>query len=159
MRISTIFLKTALVFMGAGVVALCTFLLPTLWNDVAAEFPDYSYAVYAVFSAMFIAAVPFLIALYSAWRLLSYIDRGMQFTKQAANAVKTIVIAAGTISFIYIVSMPFFFIWGDNDDAPGLIVIGMVLVGAPMVIAVFGSILHRLITEATDLKSENELTV
>ena len=55
--------------------------------------------------------------------------------------------------------MPFFYIWGDADDAPGLIVIGLVLVGAPMVIAVFASILHQLIREATDLKSENELTV
>lgn len=158
-QVSTIFLRTAIVFMGAGVLALCTLLLPTLWGDVAIEFPSYSYAVYAVFSAMFVAAVPFFVGLYGAWRLLALIDKGMPFTRESAKAVKTIMYAAASISLIYIVSMPFFFVWGDNDDAPGLIVIGLVLVGAPMVIAVFASLLHRLISEATDLKAENELTV
>jgi len=158
-RVSTMFLKIALIIMGLGVLALCTLLLPLLWNDVAINFRDYSYAVYAVFSAMFVAAIPFFVGLYQAWRLLTYIDNGLHFSKQSAKSVRTIVTAAASISFIYIISMPFFYIWGDNDDAPGLIVIGMVLVGVPMVIAVFGSVLHRLITEATDIKAENELTV
>lgn len=158
-RAATIFLRTAIIFMGLSVLAICTLLLPSLWGDVAAEFPGYSYAVYLVFLAMFIAAIPFFVGLYGAWRLLFYIDKGMSFTDKSAKSVKTIAFAAGIISLIYIVSMPFFYIWADNDDAPGLVVIGMVLVGAPMVIAVFASLLHHLIREATDLKSENELTV
>lgn len=158
-RTSTIFLRTAIVFMGLGVFALCTLLLPVLWGDVAANFPEYSYAAYAVFSAMFVAAVPFFVGLYSAWRLLALIDKGMPFTKESAKTVKTIMYAAASISVIYIVNMPFFYVWGDTKDAPGLIVIGLVLVGAPMVIAVFASLLHRLISEASHLKSENELTV
>ena len=158
-RFTTIFLRTAIIFMALGVLALCTFLLPSLWSDVATEFPDYSYAVYAVFSAMLIAAIPFFVGLYGAWQLLKYIDKGMPFTVQAAKSVTTIAITAGLICLIYIISMPFFYIWADNDDAPGLVVIGIILIGAPMVIAVFASLLHRLITEATDLKSENELTV
>lgn len=158
-RFATIFLRAAIIFMAVGVSALCTLLLPSLWGDVAVEFPDYSYAVYVVFSAMFVAALPFFIGLFGAWRLLKYIDMGMSFTKQAAKSVAIIACAAGFISLIYIISMPFFYVWADNDDAPGLVVIGMVLVGVPMVIAVFAFLLRHLITEATELKSENELTV
>ncbi len=158
-QIATIFLRVAIIFMGVGVLALCTVLLPSLWGDVATEFPSYSYAVYGVFAAMFIAAIPFYVGLYGAWRLLTYIDKGMAFTKPSAKTVKTIAFAAGCISFIYIISTPFFYVWADNDDAPGLMVIGIVLVGAPMIIAVFASLLHRLISEASDLKSENELMV
>lgn len=156
---SIYFLRTAITLMVLGVAALCTFLLPLLWNDVAAEFPTYSYAVYAVFIAMYIAAIPYFVGMYGAWRLLACIDKGRAFTKDAVSAVRTIAVSAGLVSAVYIVSMPFFYIWGDNDDAPGLIVIGMVLVGAPMVVSVFAALLQRLISDAVDLKSENELTV
>lgn len=158
-RISTLFLRAMIGMMTLGVLVLCTLLLPTLWGDIAAEFPGYAYAVYAVFAAMFAAAVPFLLGMYNAWRLLALIDGGKAFTKDSAKRVGAIAIAAGCISAVYIVSMPFFYIWGDNNDAPGLIVIGMVLVGAPMVVAVFASLLYRLIGEAAELKSEHELTV
>lgn len=37
--------------------------------------------------------------------------------------------------------------------------IGMVIIGAPMVIAVFAAVLQRLLQEAIDIKSENDLIV
>ena len=158
-RFATVFLRIAIVFMGAGVLALCIFLLPTLWGEVAIEFPSYAYAVYAVFVAMYLTALPFVAALLGAWRLLDCIDNGMAFTKQAAHSVASIAFAAGLVSLIYVISLPFFYVWAENDDAPGLVVIGMVLVMAPMVIAVFAFLLHHLIAEAATIKSENELTV
>ena len=158
-QFSMIFLRTAIICMGLGVLALCTLLLPLLWQDVDREFPSYSYAVYAVFTAMFIAAIPFFVGLFNAWKLLTYINRGMPFTRESAKTLRTIAFSAGSISAIYIVSMPFFYVWSDRDDAPGLMLIGIVLVGAPIVIAMFASLLHQLVREATELKSENELTV
>ena len=47
----------------------------------------------------------------------------------------------------------------EVDDAPGLILVGMVLIFASMVIAVFAAVLQRLLQEAIDIKSENDLTV
>jgi hypothetical protein len=158
-RFATIFLRSAILIMALGVLLICTLLLPSLWNDVAAEFPHYSYAVYAVFIAMFIAAIPFFIGLNGAWRLLTCIDKNKAFTKKSAKTVRTIAFSALAITVIYMISMPFFYIWADGDDAPGLMVIGMVLIGAPMVIAVFAFLLHHLISEAADLKSESDLVV
>jgi len=90
---------------------------------------------------------------------LKLISIGSAFSLDSAKVVKAISICAAVISAIYIVSMPFFYIWGEYTDAPGLIVIGMVLVGVPLIIAVFAALLRLLINEAADLKSENELTV
>lgn len=42
---------------------------------------------------------------------------------------------------------------------PGIIVIGMVLIFASMVIAVFAAVLQKLLKVAIDIKSENDLTV
>ena len=47
----------------------------------------------------------------------------------------------------------------EVDDAPGLIILGMVIIFASMVIAVFAAVLQRLLQEAINIKSENDLTV
>ena len=47
----------------------------------------------------------------------------------------------------------------EMDDAPGIILIGMVVIFASMVIAVFAAVLQRLLQEAIDIKSENDLIV
>ena len=54
---------------------------------------------------------------------------------------------------------PFFYIAAKSEDAPGIMVIGLVMVFAPMVIAVFAAVLQRLLQNAIVIKSENELTV
>ncbi|EGW41794.1 hypothetical protein DOT_0212 [Desulfosporosinus sp. OT] len=55
--------------------------------------------------------------------------------------------------------MPFFYLVGEKDDAPGLILLGLVITFAPTVIAVFAAVLEKLLKDAIDIKSENDLTV
>ena len=45
------------------------------------------------------------------------------------------------------------------DDAPGLIIIGMAIAGGAFVVAVFASVLKRLLQDAVNVKSENDLTI
>ena len=47
----------------------------------------------------------------------------------------------------------------ELDDAPGVVIVGMISIFAPMVIAVFAAVLQRLLQEAITIKSENDLTV
>lgn len=47
----------------------------------------------------------------------------------------------------------------EIDDAPGIILLGMVMIFASMEIAVFAAFLQRLLQEAIDIKSENDLIV
>ena len=55
--------------------------------------------------------------------------------------------------------MPIFYLIAEADDAPGIILIGMVIIFAALVIAVFAAVLQKLLQEAIDIKSENDLTV
>lgn len=55
--------------------------------------------------------------------------------------------------------MPVFYLMAEIDDAPGIIVIGLIIIFASMVIAVFAAVLQKLLKEAIDIKSENDLTV
>ena len=63
------------------------------------------------------------------------------------------------MSILYAAGMPILFQIADADDAPGLVLMGMVIVCAPIVIAVFAAVLQRLLQSAIAIKSENDLTV
>lgn len=158
-RATTLFLRAALIVIAFGVAALCAILIPFLWSDVANSSFSYAYAIYTIFIVMYVAAVPYFIGIYKAWRLLSLIDKGRAFSAESVKVVKALSICGAIISGLYVVSLPFFYIWAQGDDAPGLVIIGMVLAGVPMIVSVFAALLQRLISEATDIKAENELTV
>lgn len=154
---STLFLKIAVFLIGTPVLALCIFELSWLANNPVN--PDYAHILYPILIGMYVSAIPFYIALYNAFRLLSYIDKSKAFSQISVKALKNIKYCAITISTLYVVMMPFVYLVADLDDAPGLIIIGMVPIFASMVIAVFAAVLQRLLQEAIDIKSENDLIV
>jgi hypothetical protein len=154
---STIFLKIAVILIGIPVLALCISGLYWLANHPVN--PDYAYILYPVLIGISVSAIPFLVALYQALRLLNYIDKSKAFSELSVKALKNIKYCAITISTLYVVMMPFVYFVAEKDDAPGLIIIGMVPIFASMVIAVFAAVLQRLLQDAIDIKSENDLTV
>ncbi|PAY12806.1 MULTISPECIES: DUF2975 domain-containing protein [Bacillus] len=158
-RGSTLFLKIAVILIGIPVLALCIFLVPEIANFAEELYPDISYLKYLVYIDLYAAAIPFYFALYQAFTLLSYIDRNKAFSKLSVRALKKIKYCAITISFLLVAGMPLFYLIAEMDDAPGIILIGLVLIFASMVIAVFAAVLQRLLQEAIDIKSENDLTV
>ncbi|MGG3452205.1 DUF2975 domain-containing protein [Domibacillus aminovorans] len=158
-RGTTLFLKIAVILIGIPVLALCIFLVPEIANYAAELYPDIAYMKYLILIDLYAAAIPFYFALYQAFKLLSYIDKNKAFSDLSVKALKNIKYCAITISILYVVGMPLFFLMGDKDDAPGIIVIGLVIIFASMVIAVFAAVLQRLLKEAIDIKAENDLIV
>ncbi|MFD5260049.1 DUF2975 domain-containing protein [Bacillus wiedmannii] len=156
---STLFLKTAIILIGIPVFALCIFLIPNIGNYAADLYPDIAYIKYLVFINLYATVIPFYFALYQAFKLVSYIDKGNAFSKLSVRALKKIKQCAITISVLYVVGMPLFYLVAERDDAPGIIIIGMILIFASIVIAVFAAVLQRLLKDAIDIKSENDLTV
>ncbi|WP_057915526.1 DUF2975 domain-containing protein [Peribacillus muralis] len=158
-RVSTLFLKIAVILIGLPVLALCIFLVPEIARFAVELFPNIPFLNVLVFIYMYVTAIPFYVALYQALKLLSYIDKNKAFSGLSVMALKKIKYCAMTISSLYVVGMPFFYFMAELDDAPGIIVIGLVIIFASMVIAVFAAVLQRLLKNAIDIKSENDLTV
>ncbi|MFE4810136.1 DUF2975 domain-containing protein [Peribacillus simplex] len=156
---TTLFLKIAVIFIGIPVLALCIFFVPEIASFAAELYPDMTYLKYLVLIDLYASAIPFYFALYQAFKLLSYIDKNKAFSELSVRALKTIKNCAITISGLYVVGMPLFYLIAEMDDAPGIILIGMVVIFASMVIAVFAAVLQRLLQEAIDIKSENDLIV
>lgn len=159
---STLFLKIAVIFIGMPVLALCLFLLPQIAieaSEASKRGVDIAYVVYGLLLVMYISAIPFYFALYQSFKLLNYIDKNEAFSELSVRALNKIKKSAIIISGLYVVALPFVYILAEKDDAPGLILIGIVLIFAPMVIAVFAAVLQKLLKNAIDIKSENDLTV
>jgi hypothetical protein len=154
---STLFLKIALFLIGTPVLALC--ILGWTWLPNNPVNPDYTHILYPIIIGMYVSVIPFFVALYQAFKLLSFIDKNLAFSELSVKALKNIKICALIISGLYVVIEPFVFLVADLDDAPGLVIIGMVPIFASMVIAVFAAVLQRLLQEAIDIKSENDLVV
>lgn len=156
---STLFLKIAVILIGIPILALCIFVVPEVAEFAAELYPEIAYMNYLVFIIMYGAAIPFYIALYQAFKLLSYIDKNKAFFKASVRALKNIKYCAITISIVYVVGMPLFYLMAERDDAPGIIVLGMIIIFASLVIAVFAALLQKLLKNAIAIKSENDLTV
>lgn len=134
---STLFLKTAIILIGIPVLALCIFLVPNIGNYAAELYPDIAYIKYLILINLYATVVPFYFALYQAFKLVSFIDKGNAFSKLSVRALKKIKQCAVTISILYVVGIPLFYLVAERDDAPGIIILGMLLIFASMVIAVF----------------------
>ncbi|MBT2681199.1 DUF2975 domain-containing protein [Bacillus sp. ISL-35] len=159
MKRETLFLKVVVFLLAVPVLAACFIFLPWLiryasqGNWVLANF------LYPIIGVMYASAVPYFIALYQAFLLLGYIDKDIAFSGWSVKALKNIKFCAVAISILYLAGMPLFYLIGEKDDAPGVILIGMVLTFAPIVIAAFAAVLEKLLKHAIEIKSENDLTV
>lgn len=162
-RGSTMLLRIALFCIGIPVLALCIFLLPDIAGVAIDQFQKggttLASIVLGLVLIMYVSAIPFYFALYQALKLLGYIDKNQAFSELSVAALKKIRNCALLITGLYVVALPLLYVIAEWDDAPGLILIGLVIVGASFVIAVFAALLQRLLQDAIDIKKENELTV
>ncbi|MDQ0417027.1 hypothetical protein J2Z48_001199 [Croceifilum oryzae] len=155
---STLFLKIVVFLIGIPVLALCLYGL--FWFIHHPFNSNYSYIMYPILIGVYGSAIPFYIALYKALQLLSYIDRNKAFSQMSVTSLQQIKYCAITVSGLYVVLMPFIYLVAEKDDAPGLIIIiGIIPIFASTIIAVFAAVLQRLLQEAIDIKSENDLVV
>ncbi|MEG9298136.1 DUF2975 domain-containing protein [Mangrovibacillus sp. Mu-81] len=159
MKKETSFLKFVVVVMGLPVLALCIFILPKIAEFFAELNPELDFLQYPFLIGLYVTAAVFFAALYQTLKLLNFIDKNEAFSDLSVNALKVIKHCAIIISASFVVFMPLIYLMAEVDDAPGMILIGMVIIFGSMVIAVFAAVLQKLLKNAIEIKSENDLTV
>lgn len=150
---STFFLRLVIAGIGIVVLLLCIFALP---YGISTDKTGY---YRPILLGMYLPAIPFFFALYQALRLLTYIDKNKVFSVLSIKVLQKIKYCAVIISALYAAGMPYIFYVADKDDAPGVTAIGLVIIFASLVIATASAVFQRLLQNAVDIKSENDLTV
>lgn len=109
---------------------------------------------------MYAASITFFVALYKAFRLLGYIGQNKVFSAKAVGALKNIKYCAIILSALIVVAGLFIrFTHNKEDDPAGFLAICIVTTFASIVVATAAAIFEKLLQNAVDMKSENDLTI
>lgn len=139
--------------------ALCIFAFPSISRGVGIEFPALLGLRYPILIGLYATAIPFFAAIYQAFLLLNYIDSNSAFSSLSVRALRRIKYSGVVMTVILMLFMPIFFMIAEADDAPGVVLFGFLFACLPIVVSVFAAVLQKLLQNAIEMKSENELTV
>lgn len=157
-RGSTLLLKIVISLIGLLVMALLLW-FPTIEgrNANADLFTIYFRDPFLAY--VYLGSTPFFMALYQGIKLLGYIEQNKAFSSASVTALRNIKYCALIISGFIIVAIPSLLIFVEQDDAPGGVVIGIVILGTTIVTATAAAVFQKLFQNAVNIKSENDLTV
>lgn len=108
---------------------------------------------------IYVASISFFVGLYQAFKLLNLIDANKAFSQAAVNTLKNIKFAS--LSLIGFIAFALLYIrfFTHGDDPAGPTALGIVVSFAFAVIATAAAVFQKLLQNAVDIKSENDLTV
>ena len=156
-RSSTVFLQVVVVLIGLGALALM------LWephiegrNVHATLFEIYFKDPFLAYA--YIASIPFFIALYQAFKVLEYVRQNKTFSPATVKALRTIKYCAIAIIGFVAASL-IFIVFADKDDRPAGVFMRILIAFPSIVIATAAAMFERILQNAVDIKSENDLTV
>ena len=156
-RGSTIFLQIVIVLIGVGALALM------LWephvegrNAHATLFEIYFKDPFLAYA--YIASIPFFISLYQAFKVLGYVRQNKTFSPATVKALRTIKYCAIAIIGFVAVGV-IFMMFGDREDRPAGVFMRILIAFPSIVIATAAAMFERILQNAVDIKSENDLTV
>lgn len=158
-RISTVFLQVVIVLIGIGTLALL------LWephlegrNVNATLFEIYFKDPFLAYA--YIGSISFFVMLYQAFKLLGYIGKNNVFSLNSVKALRTIKYCAIVlVAFIAGAEAYFFIVQRSKEDIAGGVVMGVFMIFVSAVIGTAAALLERILQNAVDLKSENDLTI
>jgi hypothetical protein len=157
-RIPTIFLQAVIVLMG--IVALAILIRLPLTEGRAANLD-----LFSIYSDPFIlygyaASIAFFVALYRAFKLLGYIGQNKVFSSNSVGALKSIKYCAIVLSILIVTAGLYIKISHNKEDDPaGFLAICFVTTFASIVVATAAAIFEKILQNAIDMKSENDLTI
>lgn len=157
-RISIVFLQAVIVL--TGIVALAILIRFPLTEGRAANLD-----LFSIYSDPFIlygyaTSIAFFVALYKAFKLLGYIGQNKVFSSNSVKTLKSIKYCAIVLSILIVLAGLYIRLFHNKEDDPaGFLSICIVTTFASIVVATAAAIFEKLLQNAIDMKSENDLTI
>jgi cytochrome bd-type quinol oxidase subunit 2 len=157
-KVSVIFLQAVIVLIG--IVALAILIWFPLTEGRATNLD-----LFSIYSDPFIlygyaASIAFFVALYKAFRLLGYIGQNKVFSSNSVRALKSIKNCAIVLSILIVMAGVFISISNSKDEDPaGFFAVCIVTTCVTIIVATAAAIFEKILQNAVDMKSENDLTI
>jgi hypothetical protein len=157
-RISIVFLQAVIVLIG--IVALGLLLWFPLTEGRATNLDLFSIYFDPFILYGYAASIAFFIALYKAFKLLGYIGQNKVFSSNSVNTLKSIKYCAIVLSISIVIAGVFIRLsHNEEDDPAGFLAMCIVTTFISVVVATAAAIFEKILQNAVDMKSENDLTI
>lgn len=156
-RGSILFLRAVLVFIAVGALALLL-VEPHLEgrNAHATAFRIYFEDPFLAY--VYVASIALFVALYQAFTVLGYVGQNTMLSPAAVRRLRTIKRCAIVI-IGFVAGAELIIMLSRSDDPQGGFFMGVLIAFVSTVVATAVSVLERIVQNAVDIKSENDLTV
>jgi hypothetical protein len=158
-RSSAIFLQVVIVLIAIGTIVLM------LWEPQI-EGRNVNATLYEIYfkdpflAYAYLASIPFFVALFHAFKVIGLAGRNKAFSQTAVKSLRTIKVCAILLASLIAATEVYLFIAiRGKDDIAGGLAICHFLILVFVVSAAVAAVLQKLLQNAVDIKSENELTV
>lgn len=108
-KVSIVLFQLGILFITLIVLLIAAFILPVVARDFATETPEWAYLQYPLLIAIYVTLIPFLVAIFQAFKLSRLIQLNQVFSMAAARNLKIIKVSGFIISFLYL-GVPSFFL-------------------------------------------------
>ncbi len=157
-RVSIIFLQAVIVIIG--IVALAILIRFPLTEGRAANLDLFSIYFDPFILYGYAASIAFFLALFNAFKLLGLIGQNKAFTAESVTTLRNIKYCALALSVMIVAGALYILIAHDKeDDAAGFLTVSIVTTLISIVVATAAAIFQKILQNAIDLKSENDLTI
>jgi hypothetical protein len=108
----------------------------------------------------YVASIAFFVALYKTFKLLGYIGQNRVFSSNSVKTLKSIKYCAIILAVLIVVAGVYIRLFHEKEDDPaGFIAICIVTTFVSIVFATAAAVFEKLLQNAIDMKSENDLTI
>jgi uncharacterized membrane protein YuzA (DUF378 family) len=154
---STTFLKVIIFLIGIAVLALCFFWLPVIAIREPKAHPGV-YSLYPLLGYAYGCCIAFSVALYQAFKLLTYIERNNAFSELSLKSLKVIKKSALTTIFFIVLGIVYLKVLAKvtGDDPAGPISLSLMGILATSIITAIVDVLQKLLKNLLDTKPKND---
>ena len=157
-RIPIVFLQAVIVLIG--MVALAILIWFPLTEGRATNLDLFSIYFDPFILYGYGASIAFFVALYQAFKLLGYIGQNKVFSANSVKTLKRIKYCAIVLSILIVLAGLYIRLFHNKEDDPaGFLAICIVTTFVSIVVATASAIFEKILQNAIDMKSENDLTI
>ncbi len=157
-RTSIIFLQAVIVLIG--IVAFALLIRLPLTEGRAANLDLFSIYFDPFILYGYAASIAFFVGLYKAFKLLGYIGQDKVFSSNSVRTLKSIKYCAIALSILIVTAGLYIRLYHNKEDDPaGFLAICIVTTFVFIVVATAAAIFEKILQNAINMKSENDLTI
>jgi len=157
-KISILFLQAVIVLIG--IVALAIMIRFPLTEGRARNLDLFSIYADPFILYGYASSIAFFVALFKAFKLLGYIRQNKLFSLTAVRTLRCIKYCTIIIGSLIAIAELYIMLFHSKDDDPaGFLAMCMIVTFITLAVAVAVAVLEKLLQNAVDMKTENDLTI